>query len=169
MLVHAAAHGGVRTRVRESALKVDSGRKIPRRTGQSNLPQQQSFIPTTIYCRELLFSFSNSVSKRLDLQKLVLCKLRPAVYSYCTNLLFFFTSIRTCVKYYCHCANYDLLFTAIAQTYCFTSIRTWVKLSLCKLRFAIYSYCTELLVSFHKYTGKHLNSLKCSKLPSNKR
>ena len=29
MLMHAFAHGGVRTHVRESALKVDSGRKIP--------------------------------------------------------------------------------------------------------------------------------------------
>ena len=29
MLMHAFAHGGVRTHVRESALKADSGRKIP--------------------------------------------------------------------------------------------------------------------------------------------
>ena len=39
MLMHATAHGGVRTHVRESALKVDSGRKISCRTGESNLHQ----------------------------------------------------------------------------------------------------------------------------------
>ena len=39
MLMHAIAHGGVRT-PRESALKVDSGRKIPRRTGESILCQR---------------------------------------------------------------------------------------------------------------------------------
>ena len=57
MLMHAIAHRGVRTHVRESALKADSGRKIPCRTGESNVPQrraglplfQQSFIPTPIY------------------------------------------------------------------------------------------------------------------------
>ena len=41
MLMHAIAHGGVRTHVRESALKVDSGRKILRRTGESNLRQRR--------------------------------------------------------------------------------------------------------------------------------
>ena len=54
MLVHVIAHGDAQTRVRESALKVDSGRKIPRRTGESNLRQQRdeptlnqlSYIPT---------------------------------------------------------------------------------------------------------------------------
>ena len=40
MLMHATAHGGVRTHVRESALKVDSGRKIPCCRGESNLRQQ---------------------------------------------------------------------------------------------------------------------------------
>ena len=54
MLVHAIAHGGVRTDVRESALKADSGKKkIPCRTGESNLRQrrdgpmlyQLSYIP----------------------------------------------------------------------------------------------------------------------------
>ena len=57
MLMHAIAHGCVRTHVRESALKVDSGRKIPCRTGDSNLPQrragptlyQPSYIPTSQY------------------------------------------------------------------------------------------------------------------------
>ena len=42
MLMHAIAHGGVRTHVRESALKVDSGRKIPCRTGESNLRQRRA-------------------------------------------------------------------------------------------------------------------------------
>ena len=53
MLMHAIAHGGCRDTVRESALKVDSGRKIPCRTGESNLRQlraspmlyQLSYIP----------------------------------------------------------------------------------------------------------------------------
>ena len=40
MLIHAIAHGGVRTHVKESALKVDSGRKIPRDTGESNLRER---------------------------------------------------------------------------------------------------------------------------------
>ena len=41
MLMHAIAHGGVRnTHVRESALKVDPRRKIPCRTGESNLRQR---------------------------------------------------------------------------------------------------------------------------------
>ena len=52
--MHAIAHGGVRTHVRESALKI--GRKIPRRTGESNLRQrragpmlyQLSYIPTQV-------------------------------------------------------------------------------------------------------------------------
>ena len=38
-LMHANAHGAVRTHARESALIVDSGRKIPCRTGGSNLGQ----------------------------------------------------------------------------------------------------------------------------------
>ena len=41
MLMHAIAHRGVRPHVRESALKVDSGRKIPCRTGESNLHQRR--------------------------------------------------------------------------------------------------------------------------------
>ena len=41
MLMHTIAHGGVRTHVRGSALKVDSGRKIPCRTGESNLRQRR--------------------------------------------------------------------------------------------------------------------------------
>ena len=41
MLMHAVAHEGVRTHVRESALQEESGRKIPRRTGESNLPQRR--------------------------------------------------------------------------------------------------------------------------------
>ena len=41
MLMHAIVHEGLRTHVRESALKVDSGRKIPCRTGESNLRQRR--------------------------------------------------------------------------------------------------------------------------------
>ena len=37
MLIIAIAHGGVQTYLRESALKVDCGRKIPCCTGESNL------------------------------------------------------------------------------------------------------------------------------------
>ena len=40
MLMHAIAHGGVRTHERESALKVESGEKIPCRIGESNLRQR---------------------------------------------------------------------------------------------------------------------------------
>ena len=40
--MHAIAHGCVRTHVRESALKVDSGRKTPCRSGESNLRQQRA-------------------------------------------------------------------------------------------------------------------------------
>ena len=54
MLMHAIAHGGRMDTLRESALKGDSGRKIPCRTGKSNLfgrrtgPMlyQLSYIPT---------------------------------------------------------------------------------------------------------------------------
>ena len=50
----AVTHGGVQTHIRESALKVDSGRKIPCRTRESNLRQrraglmlyQLTYIPT---------------------------------------------------------------------------------------------------------------------------
>ena len=42
MLMHAVAHGGVQTHVRECALKVDSERKIPCRTGESNLRQRRA-------------------------------------------------------------------------------------------------------------------------------
>ena len=41
MLMHAIAHGDVRTHVRESALKVDSGRKIHCRSGESNQHQRR--------------------------------------------------------------------------------------------------------------------------------
>ena len=40
MLMHAIAHGGVQT-LEESALKVDFGRQIPCRTGESNLRQRR--------------------------------------------------------------------------------------------------------------------------------
>ena len=42
MLMHAVAHGGLRTHVRESALTNDSGRKILCCTGESNLPQRRA-------------------------------------------------------------------------------------------------------------------------------
>ena len=41
MFMHAIAHGDVRIHVRESALKVDSGRKIPFHTWESNLCQRR--------------------------------------------------------------------------------------------------------------------------------
>ena len=54
VLMHAIAHGVVRTHVRQSALTVDSWRKIPCRIGESNLRQRRagqtlyhlSYIPT---------------------------------------------------------------------------------------------------------------------------
>ena len=66
MLMHAIAHGGVRT-PRESALKVDSGRKIPRRTEEPILRRrragpmlyQLSYIPTpTKNCITFFFFIS---------------------------------------------------------------------------------------------------------------
>ena len=47
MFMHVIAHGAARTHVTESALKVDSGRKIPRRTGESN--QRQRRAGPTLY------------------------------------------------------------------------------------------------------------------------
>ena len=47
MSMHAIAHGSVRTHVKESALKVDSGRKIPCCTGESN--QRQRRAGPTLY------------------------------------------------------------------------------------------------------------------------
>ena len=50
MLMHAIAQGGFTDTVRKSALKVDSGRKIPWRTGEWNLRQRRAtelaYIPT---------------------------------------------------------------------------------------------------------------------------
>ena len=59
-LMRATAHGGCTDTVREAALKVDSGRKIPCRTGESNLRQrragltldQLSYIPAPLYLVE---------------------------------------------------------------------------------------------------------------------
>ena len=45
ILMHAIAHGGVQTHVRESSVIVDSGRKIPCRTGESNLRQRRATSP----------------------------------------------------------------------------------------------------------------------------
>ena len=42
MLMHATAHESCTDTVRESALKVDSGRKIPCRTEELNLPQRRA-------------------------------------------------------------------------------------------------------------------------------
>ena len=44
MLVHAIAHGGCTDSVRESALEVDFGRKIPCHTGDSNPRQYCSWL-----------------------------------------------------------------------------------------------------------------------------
>ena len=62
MLMHAIANGGVRTHVRESALRVDSGSKIPCRIGESTVRQrrngpmlyQLSYISTPIWCTSLI-------------------------------------------------------------------------------------------------------------------
>ena len=66
MLMHAIAHAGVRTHVRESSLKVDSGRKIPCRTRESNLRKwragpmlcELSYIPASPI---VFFSLSGGV------------------------------------------------------------------------------------------------------------
>ena len=42
MLMHAIARGAVGIYVKESALKVDSRRKIPRRTGEPNLRRRRA-------------------------------------------------------------------------------------------------------------------------------
>ena len=66
--MRAIARGGIlRTHVRESALKVDTGRKIPCRTGESNLRErragptlyQLSYIPTQIAFFCFLFLLLN--------------------------------------------------------------------------------------------------------------
>ena len=44
MLMHATVHWGCTDTIRESALKVDSGRKIPCRTGELNLPQRPASL-----------------------------------------------------------------------------------------------------------------------------
>ena len=59
ILMHGIAHGGVWDTLRKSALKVDSGRKIPCLTGESNLRRQRagqmlyplSYIPTHLLLR----------------------------------------------------------------------------------------------------------------------
>ena len=50
-LMREIAHGGVRTHVRESAQKVDSGRKIPCRTGESMLSAacRSDALPTELH------------------------------------------------------------------------------------------------------------------------
>ena len=44
MMMHTIAHGGWTDSIRESALEVDSGRKIPCRTGDSNLRQYCALV-----------------------------------------------------------------------------------------------------------------------------
>ena len=57
MLMHAIAHGGCTETVRESALEVDSGRKIPCCTGDSNPREycarafQSDALPTELFPR----------------------------------------------------------------------------------------------------------------------
>ena len=64
MLMNAIAHRGCTDTVRESALKADSGRKIPCRTGDSN-PQQYCawlFSPTVYQVSLLLHSLKYQLS-----------------------------------------------------------------------------------------------------------
>ena len=64
MFMHVIVHRGARTHLRESALKVDSGRKIPCRTGELNLPQwcagltlcQLNYIPILFRGSHKLFT-----------------------------------------------------------------------------------------------------------------
>ena len=63
--MHAIAHGVVRTHVRESSLKVDSGRKIPCRTGESNLrkrPDGPTLSQTELHPHSILPLFNLSVA-----------------------------------------------------------------------------------------------------------
>ena len=72
MLMHAIANGGVRTHVRESALKVDSGRKNPCSTWESNLRRQRygpvlyqlSYIPTLLTVSSPSLSIFSSQQRR---------------------------------------------------------------------------------------------------------
>ena len=80
VLMHAIAHGGVRTHVRESALEIDSGRKITRRTGESNLRQlcagpmlyQLNHVPTWHHANRSWF-------KMVPCQKIPWIFLKPVV------------------------------------------------------------------------------------------
>ena len=49
MLMHAIVHGGCTDTVRESAQKVDSGRKIPCLTRESNLRRRSDVLPTELH------------------------------------------------------------------------------------------------------------------------
>ena len=79
--MHAIAQSGVRTHVRESALKVDSGRKIPFRTGEWSLHQwsagrtlcQLSYIPAQLKVLVSIATGYNYYSLSLD-KLLCLCK-----------------------------------------------------------------------------------------------
>ena len=62
-LMHAIAHDGCTDTVRESAVKVDSGRKVPCRDRESNLPQRRAG-PTFCQLSYIPHHFSlHSVSK----------------------------------------------------------------------------------------------------------
>ena len=61
MLMHAIAHGGCTDTVRQSALKGDSGRKIPCRTGDSNPRQYCAWLfSRTLYQLSYPGSFTGS-------------------------------------------------------------------------------------------------------------
>ena len=93
LLMHAIAHRGVRTRVRASALKVDSGRKIPCRTGESKLRQRRAgptlyqlsyihalfscFFPTTEVISVLYFRKVNASEALKRIFRSWLCLLFP--------------------------------------------------------------------------------------------
>ena len=51
MLMHVAAHGGCTDTVRETTPEVDSGRKIPCRTGDSNPSQYCSWLFSRTFCQ----------------------------------------------------------------------------------------------------------------------
>ena len=66
MIMRAISHGGYSDTVRQSALKVNSWRKIPCRTGESNQPQrrdgpmlcQLSYIPTTSWLTDVTYTIT---------------------------------------------------------------------------------------------------------------
>ena len=66
LTMHAIAHGGVQTHEKESALTVDSGRKIPCGTRELNLHQQQASptLPTEPHPHHVSYqSHTNNIQK----------------------------------------------------------------------------------------------------------